>query len=108
MEETLKNPFILEAHKIILSTIPLDEYVIFVFGSRAGKNFKDYSDLDVGVWGEHPIPLSIFYQVKELLEESTIPYKVDIIDFRRASDDFKKIALEKIQIWNQPAHLKVN
>jgi predicted nucleotidyltransferase len=106
--EVIKNPYVIEAQKIILANIPLDQYAVFVFGSRAGTTYKEYSDLDVGVYGTEKISQDILYKVRELLDASTIPYKVDIVDFNRVSNEFKEIALKKIQIWNRPEHLHVN
>ena len=108
METTIGNPFILEAQKIILENIPLDKYAVFVFGSRAGEECKSYSDLDVGILGEEKLSGTLLYRVRNLLEDSTIPYKVDLVDFNNVSNDFKKIALKKIKIWNHPKHLTIN
>ena len=102
------NPFIAEAQKIILAHIPLNEYSVFVFGSRAGNELKAYSDLDIGVLGEMSLPVDTLNKIKNLLNDSTIPYKVDLIDFRNVSDEFKRIAMKKIQVWNHPRHLSIN
>ena len=106
--DSLLNPFIAEAQKIILAHIPLNEYSVFVFGSRAGNELKAYSDLDIGVLGEMSLPVDTLYKIKSLLNDSTIPYKVDLIDFRNVSDEFKRIAMKKIQVWNHPRHLSIN
>ena len=102
------NPFIAEAQKNILTHIPLNEYSVFVFGSRAGNEFKAYSDLDIGVLGEKTLPVDTLFKIKSLPNDSTIPYKVDLIDFRNVSDEFKRNAMKKNHVWNHPQHLRIN
>jgi predicted nucleotidyltransferase len=106
--DSILNPFIAEAQKIILAHIPLNEYSVFVYGSRAGDQFKAYSDLDIGVLGETSLPLDTLFKIKNLLRDSTIPYKVDLVDFKNVSGEFKRIAMKKIQVWNHPQHLTIN
>ena len=40
--------------------------------------------------------------IKDELEDHPIPVDVDIVDFSTVSSEFKKIALKKIQLWNNP------
>jgi predicted nucleotidyltransferase len=58
-----------------LSTIK--EHKLFVFGSRARGDHKEYSDIDILVDGE-PDPRTLS-QVKDLLEESSLLIKVDLV-----------------------------
>jgi predicted nucleotidyltransferase len=89
--------------EIIFSIIDKNEYKVFLFGSRATKKFKRYSDVDVGLLGNKPIG-NAYYKIINKIEESDIPYKVDIIDFALVDDNFKKIALQEIEIWNDPKY----
>jgi len=50
---------------------------IFVFGSRARGDHKPFSDLDLLI--ENAVSKSILSQVRERLEESSIPIKVDLV-----------------------------
>jgi hypothetical protein len=42
------------------------------------------------------------------LEECIVPYKIDLIDFYHVDKDFKKEALNTIQIWNCPKNINLN
>ena len=76
---------------------------VFLFGSRAEGTARRASDYDIGLYADKPIPWSVIARIKdELLEEYPIPIEIDIIDFSRVSEDFKKIALREIKIWNKP------
>jgi len=96
------------AKNIILKFVPKNEYAIFLFGSRAEGNERRASDIDIGILGMKEFPVLIKSDLEDELEESIIPYKVDIIDFATVSEEFKKTALKHIQIWNCPSAIKIN
>jgi len=84
-----------EIKRIISKFLDPKEYQIFIFGSRAAGRAKKYSDYDIGIWGKKSVPWHILAMINESLEESDIPYKVDIVDFSLLSPEFRKIALSK-------------
>lgn len=83
--------------KIIFQSLNPKDYQVFVFGSRANRKAKKFSDYDIGIWGKKQTPAHIISEIKENLEESDLPYKVDIVDFSLTTEDFRKIALSKIK-----------
>lgn len=89
--------------EIIFSVIDTKEYKVFLFGSRATKKFNRYSDVDIGVLGNKPIG-NAYYKIINMIEESDIPYRVDIVDFTLVDEKFKKIALQEIEIWSDPKY----
>lgn len=90
------------AKEIILKYVPKDKYAVFLFGSRANGKNNRVSDIDIGFLGEKELPVMIKSAIEDELEESIIPYTVDLIDFKKVASDFKKIALKHIIIWNCP------
>ncbi len=68
-----------------------------MFGSRVNGKASKYSDYDIGVLGKNPLPSKTKVLIEEELEESNIPYKVDIVDFSLVSSGFRKVALSKIE-----------
>ena len=85
--------------KIIFRHLSPKEYQIFLFGSRAvGKNQR-FSDFDVGVLGPNEIPAGKLSLIEEELENSDVPYKVDVVDFYRVRPEFKKVALRHAKLW---------
>lgn len=87
--------------EIIFSVIDRNEYKVFMFGSRAAHKSKNYSDVDIGILGKKPLGKA-YYKIINLIEDSVIPYKVDVVDFALVDEKFKKIALKEIEIWNDP------
>jgi len=67
----------------------------FIFGSRTTNQAQKYSDIDIGLTPPQPIPLAKICLIKEALENSDIPYLVDLVDFSQTSGNFKSIALKK-------------
>jgi len=94
--------------QIVLKHIPRDNFAVFLFGSRAVGNAKPLSDIDIGILGSEPLPTIIKVDLESDLEESIVPYKIDLIDFYQVDKDFKKEALNTIQIWNCPKNISLN
>ena len=67
--------------QIVLKHIPKDNFAVFLFGSRAVGNAKPLSDIDIGILGPEPLPTLIKADLETDLEESIVPYKIDLIDY---------------------------
>lgn len=54
---------------------------VWIFGSRAKGTHKKFSDVDVlyEVDKKKPFPPGFLSQIREQLEESRLPYKVDLV-----------------------------
>ena len=60
-----------------------------VFGSRAtGLGLKPHSDLDLLIDAPDELPLSIVGDLREALAESALPFSVDLLQARDASEGF--------------------
>lgn len=78
--------------------LDLKEYRIFFFGSRISGKGNERSDIDIGVEGPKPIPIETIAKIRGELESIETLYSIDIVDFGGASEDFKKVAGEKIEM----------
>lgn len=67
---------------------------VVLFGSQSTGKAKRYSDLDIGIVGEDSVPLETIQYIQEDLEESNVPYMVDIVDMKHTSQYFRDIALK--------------
>ena len=65
---------------------------VFLFGSRATGSAFTWSDIDIGIEGETTIPGHIMQAMKGEIEESNIPYRVDLVDFSTVSKRFRDVA----------------
>lgn len=79
----------------ILAKYPdLSQYRVFFFGSRVkGNNFSS-ADIDIGIEGSREIPVEIKLAIQEQIDSLPTLYKFDIVDFKTASDKFKKEAFK--------------
>ncbi|MBU3999804.1 nucleotidyltransferase domain-containing protein [Patescibacteria group bacterium] len=79
----------------ILSKYPdLSQYKVFFFGSRVkGNNFPS-ADIDIGIEGSQEIPTEIKLAIQEQIDNLPTLYKFDVVDFKVASEKFKKEALK--------------
>ena len=64
------------------------------FGSRVSGTAKSYSDLDLVIMGREPIRRGILAQLKEVFQESGLPFRVDLMDWNRITPEFQNIIAE--------------
>lgn len=84
---------------IIFKYLSPQKYKIFVYGSRAAGKARKWSDWDIGVISNKPIPHDIITEVEEKLENSDLPVIVQVVDFNAVDPEFKQIALQHTVPW---------
>ena len=75
--------------RILAQHVPKCE--VRAFGSRATWTSKDYSDLDLAVVGEDALDWRTLARLKEAFEESSLPMRVDVVDWHATSASFRKV-----------------
>jgi len=73
---------------ILRSRIPGHD--VWAFGSRVAGNAKPYSDLDLAVAGDTPVPFPTLALLSADFEESRLPFKVDVVDLASVSRSFRQ------------------
>ncbi len=61
------------------------------FGSRVSGTAKPFSDLDLAVMGNEPLPTLTLADLKDAFSESDLPFKVDIVDWAETQENFRRI-----------------
>ncbi len=69
----------------------------YLFGSCANGRVSSHSDIDIGI--DSAAPREVIAGLDEAMEESAIPYYVDVIDMRRADPAFRAIIREQGIRW---------
>ncbi|MCB1212710.1 MAG: nucleotidyltransferase domain-containing protein, partial [Chlamydiia bacterium] len=79
-----------ERHLHILKSI-LSGYdcSFFLFGSRITDRAKKFSDVDLLYF--ETLPNSLLLKLEEELEESDLPYTVDLVDYKKCDEDFRQL-----------------
>lgn len=52
---------------------------VWIFGPRARGDYRPHSDIDLLLEAVPPVPQKTLGRLSEALEESTLPYKVDLV-----------------------------
>jgi len=96
-----KTDFESLAKKIVLEELNDSDCKIFLFGSRASKENHRFSDMDIGIIPEKFFNEKIIFLLSEKLNQSVIPFKVDVVNFANVSLKFKEEALKQIIHWKK-------
>ena len=60
-----------------------------VFGSRAKGTAREYSDLDIALVGDGPMDSMTLFEIRMELEESLLPFRVDVHDWRAIPESWR-------------------
>lgn len=86
--------------RILHEQVPNTE--VWAFGSRAKRNAKPYSDLDLALITRQPLSLDQLATITDAFATSDLPIRVDLVDWASISRAFRKlIAQDKVVV--QPA-----
>ena len=91
-----------DVRTILAEHLPPD-IAVLAFGSRVhGRNLKRFSDLDLCLKGAGPVPDTTLQALRDAFEESALPIKVDIVDWRGLTPEFQAaIAGDLTLLWNR-------
>ncbi len=96
-----KTDFESLAKKIVLEELKNSDCKVFLFGSRASKENHRFSDMDIGIIPGKFFNKKILPDIIEKLNESVIPFKVDVVNFANVSPTFKEEVLKQIIHWKK-------
>jgi len=68
---------------------------VVVFGSRARGNHRKTSDLDLAITSPLGLSIEARARLEQGFSESSLPFRVDVIDLSRADDSFRKLILDE-------------
>lgn len=85
------TPEEIEAVRTILRHCLPDRVAVRAFGGRATGKAKPWSDLDLSFEAKEALLLSVMALLREAFDESALPWKVDLVDYRTVSAEFAAI-----------------
>jgi len=88
-----------EVRRVVLAGLGPHRARVFLFGSRAVGGAREGSDIDVAILPLEPLPIATLAEIREALEESTIPYRVDLVDLRFAPSGLRDRVLREGVSW---------
>ena len=106
MPSTCNEKYLNMLKKIIFSIVDKNKVMIFLFGSRVSGRHSSSADVDIGLFADEKLPINLYNKIRNAIDESIIPWEVDIIDFTRADQTFKEETLKDVIVWNMPEAMK--
>ena len=73
---------------------------LYLYGSRARGEAVPASDIDIAILPAVPLEPGTLARIREALEESTIPYEVEVVDLSGADVAFRQRVLGEAIEWN--------
>lgn len=83
VKHTMEDTLIQRVKAIVLQHFSAQDVRIYLFGSWARGEHKRSSDIDIAIEGNRDISYEITL-LREKLEESTIPRRIDVVDMNHA------------------------
>ena len=89
-----------EARRITLSILKGQQVKAWLFGSRASGRARNFSDIDVALdAGAKQVPRGLLVRLADALEESHIPFRVDLVDMCAVSPAVRINIEKEGQLW---------
>ncbi len=82
-------------NQIVVSPLKSHDATVWIFGSRARGNHKPFSDVDIMYERKDStqFPKGFITHLREEIEESRLPFKVDLVDLNEMAESYKSGAL---------------
>jgi len=74
---------------------------VILFGSRAKKTHAPHSDIDIALDTNTIIDSTLLGTIKDEIEESTVPFFVDVVDIHNISKELKEQIEKHGIIWKK-------
>jgi len=97
---TTRDKYLEQIKEIVLGHLRGRDVAVYLFGSHAAGTSRRFSDVDVAVDAKSPIPASVWVALSEALEDSTVPWHVDLVDLGQADPEFRRRVISEGIAWN--------
>ncbi|MBI4229499.1 MAG: nucleotidyltransferase domain-containing protein [Planctomycetes bacterium] len=88
-----------EVRRIVLDALRGHDADVFLFGSWARGTPSRTSDIDVAILPRGALPREILSLLRERLEESHVPQRVEIVNLAEGSDALRERVLLEGRRW---------
>jgi predicted nucleotidyltransferase len=85
--------------EIVMGVLGDEDVRVYLFGSCATGSLRPSSDIDVAVEPHRGLAPVSFATLRERLEESDVPYDVDVIDLTTVSPEFAHRVRREGILW---------
>lgn len=88
----------LQDYQILQKILSKCPYQFYAYGSRAKGTARKFSDLDLCY--RDNIPDEVVYQIKEELEESDLPFIVELVNWKQMRPQFQELIRRDLKAIN--------
>lgn len=89
-----------DIRRILREVVGGREVAVYLFGSWARGDATPISDIDLAIDAPTPLPPGTLARLRERLEESSVPYRVEVVDLKDADPAFRQRVLEEGLLWS--------
>ena len=95
-----ESRYLAEVKRIVLRGLGPRAAKVYFFGSRASGAEHRYSDVDVAVLPLEPIPHRVWLELQERLEQSWVPFPVDLVNLEEAPAELRARVEREGVLWS--------
>ena len=96
---TVLDRALTETRRIVLERLQHVPARVYLFGSHATGEANRLSDIDVAIEPIGQLQPSTLADIVEALEDSTVPYFVDVVDLSNAAPEFRERVRREGILW---------
>ena len=100
MESPAATKALEEVRRIVLDALSENNAHVYLFGSWARGEATRLSDIDIAIVPYATLPRGTLARLRERLEESHVPYHVDVVDLTRTAPEFRRRVLAEGMLWS--------
>ena len=90
-----------ELRRMVLAALGDHDAEVWLFGSCARDDTRQHSDIDIAILPREALPSGFFVKLDADIEESAIPYDVDVVDLSRAERTFVEAVRREGVLWRR-------
>ena len=89
-----------QVRAIVLQALEGHHAPVYLFGSCATGKAVRTSDIDIAIDAPNDLSRVIVSDIRERIEDSTVPYFVDVVDLRDADDGLRRRVRDEGVAWS--------
>ena len=101
---TVENRYLEKIRLLTMKVMNGENTKIYLFGSWARGTAKHHSDVDIAIEYKEASNKRKIADLREILEESNIPYSVDVVDMKFAAEDLCREIKKEGILWRDYPH----
>ena len=95
----MREEILEELRSIVFDVLEEENVRVYLFGSWARQEEKTSSDIDIAIEPISRLSLQKWVELSERLEESTIPYKIEVVNLDDANKELRLNVKREGVLW---------